>query len=92
VRNRDDAIEVIKGMALAAAADIARADAVREAVRVEVKDEFDPSEPLKLRVFIGQRATAVSVEGWDVDHVLSNGAVYQRVTQHIKTTLAAVRL
>jgi hypothetical protein len=88
VRDREEAIRMIRGMALGAAAAIARDDAVRTAI--EVKDEFDPPELLKLRIFMGQRSTVVAVPGMDLDHVLSDAAVRQKVERQISAAVAGI--
>jgi len=87
--DRQEATRLIRGMALAVAAGIAKKD---EAVRtqVEVNDEFDPPELLKLRVFIGQRSTVVAVPGLDVDHVLSDEAVRRKVERLIVAAAAGI--
>jgi hypothetical protein len=79
---------MIRGMALAAAAAIAGGEAVRTAV--EVNDEFDPPELLKLRVFIGQRSTVLAVSGSDVDYLLSDGAVRLKVERQINAALTGI--
>jgi len=48
-------------------------------VRTEVKDQYDPTEPLQVRVFVGNRSAAFRVNGPDIDHVSSDGAVRMKV-------------
>jgi hypothetical protein len=88
VRDREEAIRVIRGMALIAATAIAGDEAVRTAV--EVKDEFDPPELLKLRIFIGQRSTVVAVPGLDVDQVLGDDTVRRKVERQIAAAVAGI--
>lgn len=86
--NYQEARRVIRGMALAAAAAVAGGEAVRTAV--EVNDEFDPPELLKLRVFIGQRSTVVAISGSDVVHVLSDEAVRRKVERQMSAAVAGI--
>ena len=86
--NHQEARRLIRGMALAVAAGIAGGEAVRTAV--EVNDEFDPPELLKLRIFIGERSTVVAISGADVDHVLGDDAVRQKVERQIGAAVAGI--
>jgi len=79
---------MIRGMALAVAGAVASGEAVRTAV--EVNDEFDPPELLKLRVFIGQRSTVVVIPGSDVERVLSDEAVRRKVERQMSAAVAGI--
>jgi hypothetical protein len=81
VMDRQEELRVIGGMALAVAAGIARDEAVR--TQVEMNDEFDPPELLKLQVFVGEQSSVVAILGPDVAHVLSDEAVRQRVERQM---------
>lgn len=78
MHDREEAIRVIRGMALIAAAKMAVDKGVRHPsgcttslIRLT----------LKLRVFIGQRSTVVVVPGFDVAQVARSEAVSQKLEQ-----------
>jgi hypothetical protein len=75
-------------MALAVAGTVAGDEAVRTAV--EVNDEYDPPELLKLRVFLEQRSTVVAISGSDVDQVLSDEVVRRRVERQLSAAVAGI--
>lgn len=83
-----EAIRLIRGMALVAAAKIAGYEAVR--TEVEAPDAFDPPGRFKVRVFIGQRSTVVAVTGLEVDHFLNDKAVREKVERRIGAAVAGI--
>jgi hypothetical protein len=84
--DRADRVDVVRGMALDEGAAISE----NEAARSEGKDGFD-TERLKLRLFVDTRSTLVTVDNIDVDHVLGDAAVRQRVRDRIRIALSEVR-
>ena len=71
--SRKDNIDIVRGMALAAAA----AKAKGEAVNTEVTEDFD-NEQLKIRVRIGKRSAVFAVYNADVERVQGDRAVAGR--------------
>ena len=57
-------------------------------MRTEVRDQYDLTEPLQVRVFVGNRSAGFSVNGPDIDHVLSNNAVRMKVERLIQEALS----
>jgi len=88
VTDDQEARRMIRGMALAVAGAAAGSEAVRTSV--EVNDEYDPPELLKLRVFVGQRSTVVVIPGSDVERVLSDEAVRRNVERQLSAALAGI--
>ena len=72
---RDEAITVIRGMALALGGE-----------RTEVQD--DPNGYLTLRIHVGDKQVPVKISSADVDHVLSDLPVEARVRTMIATAIA----
>jgi len=83
VPSRKDNIDIIRGMALAAAAAVAKG----EAVNTEVREDFD-NEPLEVRVFIGNHSAVFRVNGADIDHLGGNGAVRMQVEPQVQGALS----
>jgi hypothetical protein len=87
VTSRKDSVDIIRGMALAAAGALGGPQG--DAVRTEAKDDpFDPTGPVAVRVFIGERSAVFRVNGADVDHVSSDGAVRMLVERLIQEALS----
>ena len=83
MNSRARSIDVIRGMLLSEASAVAG----DEAVRTEVKDEFD-TDRLKLRVFVGERSTVTTFEWIDADHVSTDDAVRGKILRQIRDALA----
>ena len=63
-----EAVNVVRGMALSAAAAIAG----NEAVRTAVTGEHDSPHPFGVRVFIGERSAVVPLDGIALEAVLKD--------------------
>lgn len=85
--NRADAVRVIEGMVLAEATAVAGSDTVR----THVNQESDPPELLQVILSIGEPSTVIAIEGPDVDHLLSDPAVCQKVQRQIRAAVAVLR-
>jgi hypothetical protein len=85
VTSRNDNVDIIRGMALQAAAAVANG----QGVHTEAKEDFD-RERLKVRAFIGERSAMFTVNNIDVDHVQSDGAVRRKVERLIRDALAEI--
>ena len=83
--SRKENIDIIHGMALAAAA--ARANG--EAVSTEVREDFD-NEQIKVRVRIGWRSAVFAVYNADVERVQSDRAVARKIERLIQGALAEI--
>jgi hypothetical protein len=79
---------MIRGMALAAAAAYQGTEGVR--TQVELSDDFDPPELLKLRIFIGERSAVVAISGPDVARVRSDEAARRKVDRLIGAAVAGI--
>jgi hypothetical protein len=86
--DHQEALRTIRGMALAAAAAYQGTEGVR--TQVELNDDFDPPELLKLRIFIGERSTVVAISGPDVARVRSDEAVRRKVDRLIGVAVAGI--
>ncbi len=58
-----------------------------QAVRTEMKDDFD-IEQLKVRVFIGQRSTVITFADIDWDKVSGDETVRRKIERQIRAALA----
>jgi len=85
VPSRKDNIDIIRGMALSAAA----ARAKGEAVRTELTEDF-ANEQLKIRVRIGKRSAVFTVYNADVERVQGERAVAQKIERLIGDALAKI--
>ena len=83
VPSRKDNIDIVRGMALSAAAAVAKGDAVH----TEVTEDFT-NEQLKVRVRIGKRSAVFAIYNADVERVLGNQVVAREVEALIQGTLA----
>jgi hypothetical protein len=83
VPSRKDNIDIIRGMALAAAAALAAG----EAVSTEVREDFD-NEQLQVRVFVGKRSAVFAVYNADVERVQDDRVVAQKVERLIHEALS----
>ena len=81
--SRKDNIDIVRGMALAAAAAVAKGDAVH----TEVTEDF-ANEQLKVRVRIGKRSAVFAVYNADVERVQGDRVVARKVERLIQETLA----
>jgi hypothetical protein len=88
VTDRAETLRLIRGMVMAVASEVAGGEAVR--TQVEVNDEFDPPELLKLRVFIGQRSTVVAISGSDVDRIRGDEATRRKVERQVGSALSGI--
>ena len=83
MKKRTDSLDMVRGMALAEAA---AADKDKD-VRTEIKEDSDEAR-LKLRLFVGERSTVVTMGNFDVDHVWGDSAARDRIQQKIRAALA----
>ncbi len=83
IKKRTDSLDMVRGMALAEAA---AADKDKD-VRSEIKEDSD-EERLKLRLFVGERSTFVTLDNFDVDHVWGDSAARDRIQKKIRAALA----
>jgi hypothetical protein len=83
VPSRKDNIDIIRGMALSAAAAVAKG----EAVRTELEEDF-ANEQLKIRVRIGKRSAVFAVYNADVARVQGDRAIARKLERLIQETLA----
>jgi len=79
-----EAVNVVRGMALSAAAAIAG----NEAVRTQVTGEHDSRHPFGVRVFIGERSAVVRLDGIALDAVLKDRPTWAAVEVRIQSALA----
>ncbi len=83
VPSRKDNIDIIRGMALSAAAAIAKG----EAVNTEVVEDF-ANEQLKVRVRIGKRSALFAVYNGDVERVQGDRVIARKVERLIQEALS----
>jgi len=79
VPSRKDNIDIIRGMALSAAAAVAKG----EAVRTELEEDF-ANEQLKIRVSIGKRSAVFAVYNADVERVQGDRTITRKVERLIQ--------
>ena len=84
--SRKENIDIIRGMALAAAA----AAAPSEAVNTEVTEDF-PNEQVKVSVRVGKRSAVFAVYNGDVERVQGESAVMRKAEGLIQGALAQLR-
>jgi hypothetical protein len=85
MRKRADSVDVVRGMALTEAA----AGNSGKALRAEIRDNADEMR-LRLRLFVDQQWTVVTMDNSDVDHVLEDSGARVRIQQRIRAALAAM--
>jgi len=85
VPGRKDNIDIIRGMALSAAAAMAEGDAVR----TELTEDF-ANEQIKIRVHIGKRSAVFTVYNADVERVQGDRAVARKIEKLIGDALAEI--
>jgi hypothetical protein len=83
VPSRKDNIDIIRGMALSAAAAMAEGDAVR----TELTEDF-ANEQIKIRVRIGKRSAVFAVYNADVERVQGDRTVTRKVERLIQDALS----
>ena len=86
--DHQEALRMIRGMALAAAAAYQGSEGVR--TQAELNDDFDPPDLLRLRIFIGERSTVAAISGSDVARVRSDEAVGRKVDRLIGAAVAGI--
>jgi len=87
VPSRKENIDIIRGMALAAAAGAAPS----EAVNTEVTEDF-PNEQIKVRLRLGKRSAVFAVYNGDVERVQGESAVMRKVKAAIQAALSDLKL
>jgi hypothetical protein len=85
MKKRADSVEMVRGMAVAEAA----ASNKNGAVRSEIRDDDDEAR-LKLRLFVGEQSTLVTLDNFDVDHVLEDTGARSRIEGKIRSALTGL--
>jgi hypothetical protein len=83
VPSRKDNIDIVRGMALSAAA----ARAKGEAIRTELTEDF-ANEQLKIRVRVGKRSAVLTVYNGDLERVQGDRTVARKVERLIQEALS----